>query len=239
MKNPKVLIVEDEALIADNLAAIIKDLGYEVTGVCAGADEALKSIKSAVPDVCLLDVSIEGEIDGIDLAAMIQKRVPIPHIFITSFSDTDTIERARETNPAAYIIKPYTDKEVEVNMMLALHKKSQDTSSPKIENKEDDSFFIKEKHELIRVRYNEINYGEAADNYTIVYTLKGKFILSQTMKNVFEKLEPHGFVRIHRSYFVRFSNIESIGPNYIMLQGKELPMSQNNRSELLATINTL
>lgn len=240
MEKAKVLIVEDEALIADNLAAIIGDLNYTVTDICGNADEALKSIKTNPPDICLLDVNIEGEIDGIDLAAMIKNRIQVPHIFITSFSDSGTIDRAKATNPAAFIIKPYTDKEVEVNMTLALHKQTEPATVIKNPNSSDeDSFFIKDKHELIKIKFDEISYCEAADNYTIIYTSKTKYILSQTMKAVFEKLENGGFVRIHRSYFVRFKDIESIGPNYIMIQGKEIPMSQNHRSEILARINLI
>ncbi len=241
MEKTKVLIVEDEALIADNLAAIIGDLNYEVTDICANAEEAIKSIKNNPPEVCLLDVSIDGEIDGIDLATMIQKRIQVPHIFITSFSDSSTIERAKQTSPAAYIIKPYTAKEVEVNMTLALYKKDEPVSIPikTSNNPEDDSFFIKDKHELVKIKFDEISYCEAADNYTIIYTSKSKYMISQTMKAVFEKLEAGGFVRIHRSYFVRFKDIESIGPNYIIIQGKEIPMSQNHRQELLARINLI
>jgi DNA-binding LytR/AlgR family response regulator len=162
----------------------------------------------------------------------------IPHIFITSFSDTETIHRAAQTYPAAYIIKPYTEKEVEVNLALALHQKKEPSTPVKSgSSAEEDSFFIKDKHELIKIRFDEISYCEAADNYTIIYTDKNKYILSQTMKAVFEKLENNGFVRVHRSYFVRFKDIQSIGPNYIIIQGKEIAMSQNHRSELLAKIN--
>lgn len=238
MQNTKVLIVEDEALIADNLAAILQDLHYTVTDICSNAEEALKSVKNNPPDVCLLDVNIEGEVDGIDLAQMIKTRLNIPHIFITSFSDATTIDRAKQTSPSAYIIKPYTEKEVEVNMKLVEYKSS-NTPSTQTNTVEEDSFFIKDKHELIRIKFDEISYCEAADNYTIIYTSKSKYILSQTMKTVFEKLEKNGFIRIHRSYFVRFKDIESIGPNYIIIQGKEIPLSQNHRSELLAKINLI
>lgn len=238
MEKVKVLIVEDDALIADNLAAIIGDLNYQVTDICSSADDAIKSIKNNPPQVCLLDVHIDGAIDGIDLASLIQKKITIPHIFITSFSDTETIHRAAQTNPAAYIIKPYTEKEVEVNLALALHQKTESSAPVKsTSTAEEDSFFIKDKHELIKIKFDEISYCEAADNYTIIYTDKNKYILSQTMKAVFEKLENNGFVRVHRSYFVRFKDIQSIGPNYIIIQGKEIPMSQNHRSELLAKIH--
>lgn len=235
----KILIVEDEALIADNLAAIVEELGYTVTGIAASADEALKSLKNQLPDICLLDINIQGELDGIDLAAVIQQKYHLPHIFITSFSDAATVERAKQTSPAAYIIKPYTDKEVEINLTLAMHKSAGTEPVQEIVTENNEDFFIKDKHELIRIRPQEISYCEAADNYTIIYTAKSKYMLSQTMKNVFEKMESHGFVRIHRSYFVRFRDIESIGPNYIIIQGKEIPMSQNHRQELLAKINLI
>lgn len=241
MNKIKVLIVEDEVLIAETLATMLGDLNYIVTDICSNANDALKSIKNNLPDICLLDVNIEGEVDGIDLAILIRKKVNVPHIFITSFSDSATVDRAKATNPAAYVIKPYSEKEVEVNLTLALYKKAgnEENSINKPINIDEDSFFIKDKQELIKIRFDEISYCEAADNYTIIYTNKAKFILSQTMKTVFEKLENNGFVRVHRSYFVRFKDIQSIGPNYIIIQSKEIPMSQNHRQDLLAKINLI
>ncbi len=241
MEKKKVLIVEDEVLIAETLSSIVEELNYTVTDICATADDALKSVKSNPPDICLLDVNIEGEVDGIDLAALIKNKIAVPHIFITSFSDAATINRAKETEPSAYIIKPYTEKEVEVNLTLAFHKKEKEPAEPvkKGTHEDEDSFFIKDKHELVKIKFEEISYCEAADNYTIIFTDKTKFILSQTMKAVFEKLENGGFVRVHRSYFVRFKDIESIGPNYIIIQGKEIPLSQNHRQDLLAKINLI
>ena len=106
-----------------------------------------------------------------------------------------------------------------------------------VKKKENESFFIKDKHELIKIKFDEILYFGAENNYTIIYTEKTKIILSQTMKDVFKKLESSGFVRVHRSYFVRFKDIQSIGPNYIIIQGQEIPMSQNHRQELLSKIN--
>ncbi len=240
MNKTKILIVEDEALIADNLAATIEELNYEVTDVCANAEDALKSIRKNAPDICLLDVNIEGEIDGIDLAELIHKKIQTQHIFLTSFSDSSTIERAKKTTPSAYIIKPYTSKEVEVNLALAQHR----TQEIPINghgglSDENDSFFIKEKHELKKIRYNEISYGEAAEHYTIMYTNTGKHMVGQSITAIFEKLQDFGFIKLHRSYFARLKDIESIGPNYIIIQGKEIPLSQNHRQELLARINLI
>ena len=241
MERTKILIVEDEALIADNLAATIEELNYEVTDICSNAEDALKSIKKNTPEICLLDVNIEGEIDGIDLAEIIHKKIQVQHIFLTSFSDQTTIERAKKTVPAAYIIKPYTSKEVEVNLALAQHRSKEGAVNPSsgIISNENDSFYIKEKHELKKIRYNEISYCEAAEHYTVLYTSKDKYVLNQSIASVFEKLENTGFIKVHRSYFVRLKEIESIGPNYIIIQGKEIPLSQNNRLELLAKINVI
>lgn len=241
MIKTKILIVEDEALIADNLAATIEELNYEVTDICSNAEDALKSIKKNAPDICLLDVNIEGEIDGIDLAELIHKKISTQHIFLTSFSDSSTIERAKKTIPSAYIIKPYTSNEVEINLTLAQYR-TQDArmnGSEHINMNEDDSFFIKSKHELRKIKYNEISYGEAAEHYTVIFTPSGKHMVGQSITSIFDKLQDHGFIKIHRSYFARLRDIESIGPNYIIIQGNEIPLSQNYRQDLLTKINLI
>ena len=102
----KILIIEDEDLIAMALRFTLEDLGYIVTDCLRSGSEVLSSIEKYFPDVILMDIKIEGELDGIDTAEMILKVYNIPVIFLTSYSNAETLERAKKINPFVYIIKP-------------------------------------------------------------------------------------------------------------------------------------
>jgi DNA-binding NarL/FixJ family response regulator len=102
----QIFVVEDEPIIRDDIAAKLGDLGYAVCGEADSAAAALSELPNLSPDLCLLDISIEGAIDGIDLAREIKRRFFKPVVFLTSFSDTLTLERAKAVEPAGYILKP-------------------------------------------------------------------------------------------------------------------------------------
>ena len=207
MKKTRIVIVEDEALIADHIAVCIEDLGYEVAGIEEDGMAALELIAREKPDLCLLDINLAGGLDGVDVAQEINRRFAIPFIYLTSNSDRRTLERVKITEPAGFILKPYTLQDLESNLSIVLYKlKAREVESPIPSEKEEvlangnglengnggdestsnaeESFFIREKHELIRVFYRDISHVEAMDNYSRLHTSKGRFVLSQTLKNV-------------------------------------------------------
>ncbi|HRA74148.1 MAG TPA: response regulator, partial [Flavobacterium sp.] len=106
-KNNTILIVEDEMIIAANISLQLTHLGYEVTGIIPRAEEVLPNIRLHVPDILLLDINLKGDIDGIQLAHLIQKEFKIPIIYLTANADEAHFERAKETNPYAFISKPF------------------------------------------------------------------------------------------------------------------------------------
>ncbi|MEQ8575273.1 MAG: response regulator, partial [Fulvivirga sp.] len=102
-----VLIVEDEPLIADDLLYHLEDIGISTIEVALKYEEALEKIQNTQFDLALLDVNLSGNRDGIDLANFIKRQQSLPFIFITSYYDQDTLNRAKETDPLAYILKPF------------------------------------------------------------------------------------------------------------------------------------
>lgn len=119
----RILLVEDEAIIAMDLAAQLEECGYEVCGIAADAAEAWELAARHWPHLILMDVHIKGTVDGIDAAAELIKRIPpVPVIFLTSFSDPRTVERAAATSPYGYLTKPYQIKEVRAAIEVALAK---------------------------------------------------------------------------------------------------------------------
>lgn len=125
MNKTKVLIVEDETIVALDIKSAIKKLGYEVTSLVTNYDDALKSVKSNQPDVILMDIHLENSKDGIQTAIDIQKLKNIPIIYLTAFSDDTTIQRAVQTNPIGYLTKPFKREELKTTISLGLYKLNQ------------------------------------------------------------------------------------------------------------------
>jgi PAS domain S-box-containing protein len=118
----RILIVEDEAVIAMDLQARLENLGYRVAGIAASAEFGYEKATRELPDLVLMDVRLEGDSDGIEAARRIRDSLFIPVIFITSFADDFTLDRARESEPLGYISKPFSDRDLHTSIRMALHR---------------------------------------------------------------------------------------------------------------------
>ncbi|MBN1923872.1 MAG: response regulator [Nanoarchaeota archaeon] len=112
MLTAKVLIVEDEALVARDLDVRLRKMGFKVTGVASTGKDAIKSVEKERPDVVLMDIYLKGAITGIEAAKDIWKRFKVPVIYVTAYSDEKTVKKAMETGPIGYILKPIDEKEL-------------------------------------------------------------------------------------------------------------------------------
>jgi len=120
MTGIKILIVEDEPLIAKNIGMYLNNNDYEVSAIAFDPEEALFQLKKQPPDLAILDINLESEMDGIDIAEHINRHNFIPVIYLTSYSDKDTIDRAKKTNPAGFIVKPFNEKTLYATIEIAL-----------------------------------------------------------------------------------------------------------------------
>jgi len=112
MTKPKILIIEDEPLIAEDIADQCRLSGYEVCGVAYQAGKAMVMLEECRPNLVLLDINLHDEIDGTDIATYLNKHTTIPFIYITSYSDKVTLEKAKETNPLGFIVKPFSTGQI-------------------------------------------------------------------------------------------------------------------------------
>lgn len=120
--NQKILVVEDEPLVAQDLAMILKKGGYQIAGIANDGLMALEYLNSRKPDLALLDINLSSTHSGFDIAEVIREKYHIPFIFITAFSDKHTLAKAKDLMPDAYIVKPFKKRDVLVNVELAFHK---------------------------------------------------------------------------------------------------------------------
>jgi PAS domain S-box-containing protein len=122
MTGERVMIVEDERLLAEEIAVHLEDFGYQVVGMFAIAEDALAELDTLEPDIVLMDIILSGETDGIEAAQQIQQRKGIPVVYLTAHDDSDILDRAKITEPFGYILKPYSPRELNANIAMALYK---------------------------------------------------------------------------------------------------------------------
>jgi PAS domain S-box-containing protein len=118
----KILLAEDELIVAKDLAGNLKNRGYEVCAVVPSGEEAVKKTIDLVPDLVLMDIGLKGKTDGIQAAMEIKNRMHIPVIYLTAYSDETTLKRAKITEPFGYILKPYEERELHTAIEMALYK---------------------------------------------------------------------------------------------------------------------
>jgi DNA-binding LytR/AlgR family response regulator len=228
----KILIVEDEPLLADDIEAMLLDAGYDVVGIAANGSHALRMIKNLEPDLILLDISLDGDMDGVMLAEEINSSFRTPFVFITSYADKLTINRVKQTHPAGFIVKPFTEKSILSNVEIAMFKEP--TSAPAY-----DELFVRDGNAWVRVKFTDILFAQAYDNYTLVFVKGKKFTITHTLKTVEEKLPPDKFARVHRSYVVNLDAIEKILESSITIQGQSIPIGRTYQHFLLSKLNKL
>ena len=251
----KILIVEDEMVIAANISLQLSELGYEVTGILPRGEEAISHIKIEKPDIILLDIRLKGKLDGIETAQTIQKQFNIPIIYLTANADEAHFNRAKETHPHAFISKPFKkldlQRAIELTVdRISFEKKSATTenenniaSSATIGNATDfilnDRIFVRHNEKMLKIDIKDILYIEADRNYSRIFSQGREYLLVMTLKDIDEKLPQHHFLRIHRSYIINLSQIDEVAGTHVVISKKAIPMSKAMRTELLKRLQTL
>ena len=236
----KIAIVEDELIIAEKIKHILAGIGYTICDPVTNFDEALAMIVNEKPDLLLLDVNLNGEKDGIDIARKVNEQYHIPYIFLTAYSDGATIERAKAVKPLAYLVKPFTKEELFASIEIAFNnyrmlKNVQENNHSKTKSR--DFVFLRESHRFIKVAFSDIAFIESRENYVIIHsgTKKDTFIRS-TFSDFLAELPPDQFCRVHRSFAVQTNLIEDIEPTEIIVAGYKVPASSSYRAALFAQL---
>ncbi len=232
MIKPSILIVEDEPIIAEDIAMNLEDFGYTVLDIVSSVDEATNVIAQKKPQLILVDINLEGDKNGIDLGVLLNNKYKIPFIYLTSHYDDNTIAMAKATNPAGYILKPFDERDLKINLEMALFKQKPFTY-------QSEKIFVKKNQEFIALAPHQITYVEAIDNYAFVHTATERYMISHTLKSIEEKLIDKGFLRVHKSFLINFEHIDSITDGFVLLGTKQVPVGKAYRTILLEFITTL
>jgi len=120
MNMARVLVVEDDAIIAEDLRRSLKRMGHDVLAIARSSDEALRAVDAVRPQLILMDIKLKGPVDGIATATLIRRQAPIALVYLTSHSDAATLSRAAATEPSGYVVKPFHEPELRATIERAL-----------------------------------------------------------------------------------------------------------------------
>jgi DNA-binding NarL/FixJ family response regulator len=201
MSKLRILIVEDEPVIAENISMYLDNADFEVSGIAYDSTEANEQLQNNTPDAAILDVNLESEEDGIDIANRINQKYQIPFLFLTSYSDKDTLQRAKAVKPSGYIVKPFNEKTLLASLEIAISnhaaKKNHDLPKLNIEklNRHLLSPLSDREFDLAQLLYDGITNTQIAEKLFIsVNTVKTH------LKNIYLKMDATSRVEVIKHF---------------------------------------
>jgi len=239
----RILIVEDDMIIAANISVQLTNLGYEVIGIETRGEEAILHASANTPDIILLDINLKGSVNGIEAAIQIQKFKRIPIIYLTANSDEATFTKAKATHPYAFISKPFNNLDLQRTIALVvdqIKENNQDTEDiPENLEVMVDRIFVRHNGRMVKLLLDEILYIEADRNYSNIITSNGNYLISTTLKVVGNEIKNHMFIRVHRSFIVNIFKLDVVADNHLEINRKVIPLSKSFKENLLKHLHTI
>ena len=239
-----ILIVEDELIIAEDMANMLERMGYRITGSAMDADEATECLALEKPDLILLDINLGGKKDGIDLAGIINERFDVPFIFTTSHADAVTLERAKKVKPVNYLVKPFKAEQLYTAIEMAmfnLARPAQKDTSGEAEQEEGliikDALFIKDKYRYTKLPVSDILWIKAEGNYLEIHLLNRKELIRASLSSFLERLNRANFFRTHKSYAVNLDYLSRFEPTVVTILQEEIPITKAYADELIKRLH--
>lgn len=237
----KILMVEDDMIIAADISMQLTKLGYEIIGINTSGEDALHSIENNRPDLILMDIVLNGKMNGIEAARIILEKFQVPVIFLTSNSDDATFQQAILAKPYAFISKPFQRSELERTLKLTTQRIVVEQESESLSESTDhvsameDRLFIRHKDKMVKVLLAEILYAEADRSYCKIHTEKQTYFLSVPLRNIESQLPSNKFFRVHRSFVVNLQKIDAISEyhEFLTILSHEVPISRRAKEEVI------
>ncbi|MGB0429031.1 MAG: LytR/AlgR family response regulator transcription factor [Bacteroidia bacterium] len=219
----RILIVEDEMLIAEDISEILEEMGHEPVGIADNYNKAITIAKEKKPHLALLDIRIKGDKDGIAVGKSLKDEFNVHGVFLTSHSDKAIVKRAVDANPLSYLIKPVKEEELFIALQVA---------EKQLNVKNEEYLYIKIGSTKHKFKVSEISHLESDGNYTNVYVNGEKYITSKVLKNWLDEAEMAMFIRIHRGYAVNSNAITEIGSKSLFLNQIEVPIGRSYKGKI-------
>lgn len=228
----RILIVEDEIIIADTIKRYLKRQGHEVVGIAISYEEAVAMHENSQPDICLLDIRLNGTKTGVDVAMKIQSSPHrCPFIFLTSQIDSRSINAAKQTHPAGYLPKPIRKDSLFATIEIAMHNHATNHPSPPTKPKEAKVITLSSGNERHCISVDDILFLEADHVYVRVHLLGGirPIVVRETLRALLSLLPCEQFMQTHRSYAVNTQKISRLDKQHVYVQTQAIPISRNRK----------
>lgn len=244
MKQIKILVVEDDMIIAADISMTLSQHNYDVIGMAPRGEMAYEMLKDNTPDLVLMDITLKGSWDGIETAKRLQEIRSTPIIFLTANTDQATFDQAKDIRPYAFLGKPFNPTEIIRTIELAVarieeenkDKQAQETEEPEIMG---DRIFVKHRDKLVKIPIVDIVYVTAESNYCRILTHEKEYVLAITLKAFEERLSAPQFMRVQRSFLVNLEKLDEVGEVYLQLGKPQVPYSKGYKDELLKRLRTV
>jgi len=223
----KILICEDELIIAEFLKETCMELGYTVPAIAGSRLDAMEKLIFHQPNLALIDINMEERESGIELAKYIHETVKIPFIFVTAFNDPETIRKAINTHPHAFLVKPVDKSTLQANIQLAFYR----FNTPM---KKEEFVSFNTESGTIKVNISELLYIEANGNYCeFIYDNGSRELIRISMQNV-EQALGNVFIRTHKSFIVNPAYISGSSSLKVIVKDQQLPIGRKYKPQFQA-----
>jgi DNA-binding LytR/AlgR family response regulator len=248
MNSISVLIVEDDIIEALRLESSLEELGFKVLPVADNVKDALGLFYSTDPDIVIIDIKLKGDKDGIELGNHItsNQKYEKPIIYLTSIQEHQTFQRAKATNPHAYLIKPVDTRSLQHTIELALQQFASNKygfNNNSLDNGiiHRDSIFVKKGKKMIRLGINDINYIEVESKYCTLLSEDDRYLIRIALIDLLKFLPLTIFQRVNRNIVVNLNKIKEFDfEDMTVLLGKSsLAISQKYKKELMTKLGCL
>jgi len=228
MNSFRILIVEDEILIADTIKRYLEREGHQVVGIAISFEEAVQLYLQETPDITLLDIRLNGEKTGIDVAKFIQQQSkPKPFIYLTSQTDSRSFNGAIATNASGYLTKPIQKESLYATIAISMR-------TYNAQQLADENITLYDGNTNHVVLINDILYLQTDHIYVNVHLANGKHIvLRNSLKEMLEQLPNDQFIQTHRSFAINNKKVSHWDQTYIYIDEKPIPISRSRRKEVL------
>lgn len=245
----KILIVEDEILVATDIQESLESLGYTVQGIADTGLKAIEAVENKLPDLILMDINLKGEMTGIEAAKIISKESDVPIIYLTANADIDTVNKAKVALPYGYIIKPFNDKDLQTNIEIAIFKFASDLKQ-KMESEQFNTFFdLKDrgKNQIIvhankgleKININDVYFIEKDDHQSIIHMIDDEIITNRSFSELTGLFPKKHFIQVSKFFVINTLKVFAVKYPEIIIADKMSVISvDEDYREIIKTINS-
>ncbi len=231
----KILIAEDEAIIAESLYQVLSELGYQPLEPCQDKVEAIVEIEKSSPSFALVDIHIGEQFSGFEVAKKLNEK-NIPFIFVTALYDKDTVNKAKIFTPSAYLVKPFNKENLFATIEMAMSNYKQITANKaNLSNQ----IFIKDAAQEISISLEDITHIEAAGAYINIFLQTGKrHLIKSSLQEFLNQQNIEDLAQVHKSYIINIMHVKAIKYDEVMVHETMIPIGRTYRNHLRDKLNS-